>query len=646
MSDFSVTFAGCIIMSMGYAILDKIDSPRDIKGLSMDELRTLCGEIRQYMIECCAVNPGHLGPSLGAVELIVALHYVYDAPEDKIVFDVGHQAYAHKIITGRREAFKGNRTKEGISGFPKRSESEYDAFGVGHSSTSVSAALGFAEAAKMQGLGHKAIALIGDGSLTGGLAFEGLNNAGASKADILVILNDNNISIDRNVGALHNYLLRVTTNPGYNRAKKRVWDILGDNCIRRGLQKFVATTKSFFVRENGGHLFQALGFRYFGPVDGNDVAQVIDTLKKLKDIDGPVLLHTLTKKGKGYAPAEANQTVWHAPGLFDMETGERIVENKGVYRYQDVFGKVLLDLARKNDKVVGVTPAMASGCGMNTLAKEMPERFYDVGIEEEHAVTFSAGLAAGGMKPFCNIYSSFSQRSYDQIIHDVALQELPVVICLDRGGLVGEDGATHHGCYDMSIFRSIPGAVVAAPKDELELKNMMYSAMLAQKGPYIIRYPRGFGEGVEWESAEYESLQTGKGEKVCDGTRIAVLAAGPFVYRALEAAEELRQEKGWSPAIYNIRYIKPIDTDILAKVYAEYDRVITIEDGTVLGGLYGAVSEYMSAQEKPLPVCAVGIPDKYMTQGTQTELRQECRLTKDEIKRVFCEEYEKNEKKD
>ena len=646
MSDFSVTFAGRIIMSMGYAILDKIDSPRDIKGLSMDELRTLCGEIRQYMIECCAVNPGHLGPSLGAVELIVALHYVYDAPEDKIVFDVGHQAYAHKIITGRREAFKGNRTKEGISGFPKRSESEYDAFGVGHSSTSVSAALGFAEAAKMQGLGHKAIALIGDGSLTGGLAFEGLNNAGASKADILVILNDNNISIDRNVGALHNYLLRVTTNPGYNRAKKRVWDILGDNCIRRGLQKFVATTKSFFVRENGGHLFQALGFRYFGPVDGNDVAQVIDTLKKLKDIDGPVLLHTLTKKGKGYAPAEANQTVWHAPGLFDMETGERIVENKGVYRYQDVFGKVLLDLARKNDKVVGVTPAMASGCGMNTLAKEMPERFYDVGIEEEHAVTFSAGLAAGGMKPFCNIYSSFSQRSYDQIIHDVALQELPVVICLDRGGLVGEDGATHHGCYDMSIFRSIPGAVVAAPKDELELKNMMYSAMLAQKGPYIIRYPRGFGEGVEWESAEYESLQTGKGEKVYDGTRIAVLAAGPFVYRAVEAAKEIQSEKGWSPAIYNIRYIKPIDTDVLAQVYAEYDRVITIEDGTVLGGLYGAVAEYMSAQEKPIPVCAIGIPDKYMAQGTQNELRQECRLTKDEIKRVFCEENEKNAKKD
>ena len=646
MSDFSITFASCIIVHMAYKVLDKIDSPRDVKGLSMDELRTLCEEIRHYMVECCAVNPGHLGPSLGAVELIVALHYVYDAPQDKIVFDVGHQAYAHKIITGRREAFKGNRTKDGISGFPKRSESEYDAFGVGHSSTSVSAALGFAEAAKMQGLDNKVVALIGDGSLTGGLAFEGLNNAGASKADLLVILNDNNISIDRNVGALHNYLLKVTSDPRYNRVKKKVWDGLGNNWFRRSLQKIVATTKSFLVRENGGHLFQALGFRYFGPIDGHDVAQVIDTLKKLKEIGGPVLLHALTKKGKGYAPAEANQTVWHAPGMFDMETGERIIDSKGISRYQDVFGKVLLDLARSNDKVVGVTPAMASGCGMNHLAKQMPDRFYDVGIEEEHAVTFSAGLAAGGMKPFCNIYSSFSQRAYDQIIHDVALQELPVVICLDRGGLVGEDGATHHGCYDMSIFRSIPGAVVAAPKDELELKNMMYSAMLSEKGPYIIRYPRGFGEGVEWESVQYNALAAGKGEKLAEGTKVAVIAAGPFVYRALEAAEELRAETGWSPAIYNIRYIKPIDQEILAEVAAGYDRVITVEDGTILGGLYGAVSEYMSAMEKPLPVRAVGIPDRYMTQATQSELRHECGLSKDGLKHVLKEECEKMQKKD
>ena len=443
--------------SPAYTILDKVNSPSDIKGLDMDQLRTLCQEIRQYMIECCAVNPGHLGPSLGAVELIVGLHYVYDTPQDKIVFDVGHQAYAHKIITGRREAFARNRTKEGISGFPKRSESEYDAFGVGHSSTSVSAALGFAEAAKMLGQSHKSIALIGDGSLTGGLAFEGLNNAGASKADILVILNDNNISIDRNVGAIHNYLLRMTTDPRYNKAKKKIWDRLGDNCFRKTIQKIVTTTKSHLVSGSGGHLFQAMGFRYFGPVDGNDIAQVIDTLKKLKDISGPLLLHTLTKKGKGYAPAEENQTVWHAPGAFDPETGERITSKKDVSRYQDVFGETLLELAGKDNRVVGITPAMASGCGMNLLSKAMPERFYDVGIEEEHAVTFAAGLAAGGMKPFCNIYSSFSQRAYDQIIHDVALQGLPVVLCLDRGGLVGEDGATHHGCYDMSIYRSIPG---------------------------------------------------------------------------------------------------------------------------------------------------------------------------------------------
>ena len=379
-----------------YTLLERVNSPKDIKSFSMDELKILCDEIRRYMIECCAVNPGHLGPSLGAVELIVGLHYVFDTPEDKLVFDVGHQAYAHKIITGRREAFRLNRTKDGISGFPKRSESEYDAFGVGHSSTSVSAALGFAEAAKMQGQNHKSIAVIGDGSLTGGLAFEGLNNAGASQADILVILNDNNISIDRNVGAVHNYLLRMTTDPRYNKAKKKVWDILGDNWLRKFIQKAITTTKSHIVKDNGGHLFQAMGFRYFGPIDGNDIAQVIDTLHKLKSLGGPLLLHTLTKKGKGYAPAEENQTVWHAPGIFDPETGERIRNDKGISRYQDVFGDTLLKLALMNDKVVGITPAMASGCGMNTLAKKMPDRFYDVGIEEQHAVTFAAGLAAGG----------------------------------------------------------------------------------------------------------------------------------------------------------------------------------------------------------------------------------------------------------
>ena len=629
-----------------YRILSKVDSPADVKRLNMDELRELCEEIRQYMIECCSVNPGHLGPSLGAVELIVALHYVYDAPDDKLVFDVGHQAYAHKIITGRRDAFRKNRMKDGISGFLKRSESEYDAFGVGHSSTSVSAALGFAEAAKMLGLGHKSVAVIGAGSLTGGLAFEGLNNAGASKADILVILNDNNISIDRNVGAVHNYLLKITTDPRYNKAKKRVWDGLGESRFRNMLQRIVATTKSYLVRGSGGHLFQALGFRYFGPVDGNDVEQVIETLKKLKEMKGPLILHALTKKGKGYAPAEQNQTVWHAPGTFDPETGERYESGNNISRYQDVFGEVLLDLAKSNDRVVGVTPAMASGCGMNRLAKELPGRFYDVGIEEEHAVTFSAALAAGGMKPFCNIYSSFSMRAFDQIFHDVALQNLPVVLCLDRGGLVGEDGATHHGCYDMAMYRSIPGTVIAAPKDELELKNMMYSAMLAEGGPYIIRYPRGYGEGVEWREAPYEAMPVGKGEKLAEGTDIAVIAAGPFAYRALEAAEQLKSQTGWSPAIYNIRYIKPVDQELLKEVYENYSRVVTVEDGTVLGGLYGLVAEFMSAQEEPIPVRSIGIPDRYVQQGTQKELRQECGLTKEGILDVILQEKQKNQKKD
>ena len=629
-----------------YKILCTIDSPEDVKKLSLDELRDLCAEIRQYMIECCSVNPGHLGPSLGAVELMVGLHYVYDAPKDKLVFDVGHQAYAHKIITGRREAFRKNRTRDGISGFPKRSESEYDSFGVGHSSTSISAALGFAEAAKLQGLKQKTVALIGDGSLTGGLAFEGLNNAGVSRADILVILNDNNISIDRNVGALHDYLLKITTDPRYNKAKKQIWDCLGEGRARKAVQKFVTTTKSHLVSESGGALFQAMGFRYFGPVDGNDISQVIEILKRLKEIKGPILLHALTKKGKGYAPAEENQTVWHAPGAFDPETGERLKVDNGVSRYQDVFGEVLLDLAKNNPSVVGITPAMASGCGMNRLAKEMPEKFFDVGIEEEHAVTFAAGLAAGGMKPFCNIYSSFSQRAYDQILHDVALQELPVVLCFDRGGLVGEDGATHHGCYDMSAYRSIPGAVIAAPKDERELKNMMYSAMLAETGPYIIRYPRGYGEGVDWKSAAYETLESGRGELMLAGSDVAVFAAGPFVYRAVEAAERIKAEKGWNPTIYNIRYIKPLDEELVRKACDAHTRLVTVEDGTIVGGLYGAVAEIVAAMEDPLPVKGVGIPDSFIGQATQEEQREDCGLSAERLYGLFVDEFEKISKKD
>ena len=629
-----------------YRILDKIDSPKDIKGLSFDELRTLCSEIRQYMIECCSVNPGHLGSSLGAVELMVGLHFVYDAPEDKLVFDVGHQAYAHKILTGRREAFRKNRMKDGISGFPKRSESEYDAFGAGHSSTSISAALGFAEAAKQQGLKQKAVAVIGDGSLTGGLAFEGLNNAGASKTDLLVILNDNNISIDRNIGAIHEYLLDITTDPRYNKAKKHIWDKLGEGRFRKMIQKMVVNTKSSLVRHSGGDLFEAMGFRYFGPIDGNDVEQVIKTLQKLKELDGPLILHTLTTKGKGYAPAEANQTVWHAPGIFDPETGERIKSEKGNSRYQDVFGAVLVELAKMNPKVVGITPAMASGCGMSLLAKEMPERFYDVGIEEEHAVTFSAGLAAGGLKPFCNIYSSFSQRAFDQIIHDVALQNLPVVLCLDRGGIVGEDGATHHGCYDMAIYRTIPGAIIAAPMNETELKNMMYSAMLSADGPYIIRYPRGYGEGTDWQNTEFKEYSVGKGILLKEGEDIAVIASGPVANRAVEAAEMIKEKTGHCPSIYNIRYIKPVDEGMLEEVCRNFSEIVTIEDGCIIGGLYGCVAEYVSRQDRQIRVSPIAIPDRYLSQGTQEELRRECSLTTETIAEVLEEKMKKYQKKD
>ena len=629
-----------------YTLLDKVDRPEDIRNFSIGQLRVLCDEIRHYMIECCAVNPGHLGSSLGAVELIVGLHYLYNTPEDKIVFDVGHQAYAHKIITGRRELFQKNRMKDGISGFPKRSESEYDAFGVGHSSTSISAALGFAEASKLQGLAQKVVALIGDGSLTGGQAFEGLNNAGASKANMLVILNDNNISIDKNIGGIHEYLLKITTNPKYNKAKQQVWDRLGDGWLRKVVQKFITTTKSHIVSSSGGHLFQAMGFRYFGPIDGNDIAQVVETLKKLKEINGPLLLHVMTKKGKGYAPAENDQTTWHAPGIFDPETGMRQKSKKGESRYQDVFGEVLLELAKANDKVVGITPAMASGCGMNILSKEMPERFYDVGIEEEHAVTFSAGLAAGGMKPFCNIYSSFSQRAYDQIMHDVALQNLPVVLCLDRGGIVGEDGATHHGCYDMAIYRTIPGAIIAAPKNEIELKDLMFTAMNSNAGPFIIRYPRGYGEGADWQNHPFETMEPGKGELMIEGNDVAVIAAGPVANRALEAAAAIKEETGWNPTIYNIRYIKPIDEKILEEAGKKYKTVITVEDGCIVGGLHGAVAEYMSNLESPVKVKAIGIPDRYLSQGTQEELREECGLTTMELIGAIKKEMEKIHKKD
>lgn len=629
-----------------YRLLEKINSPSDIKGLSIEDLKALCAEIRDYMIDCCATNPGHLGSSLGAVELIVAMHYIYDTPNDNIVFDVGHQSYAHKILTGRRELFRKNRKKDGISGFTRRAESIYDVFGAGHSSTSISAALGLAKAAEMEGNNRKTVALIGDGALSGGLAFEGINNAGISKTDILVIINDNNISIDKNIGGIHEHLLKLTTHPGYNRLKKSVWDMIGEGKFRELIQNFVVTTKSHLVHDSGGALFEALGFRYFGPIDGNDIRQTIDALARLKDMNGPRILHTITTKGKGYAPAEEDQTIWHAPGMFDPVTGKRIMPSKpGVSRYQDVFGEVLLELARKDKRIVGVTPAMASGCGMNILAKEMPDRFFDVGIAEEHAVTFSAGLAAGGMKPFCNIYSSFSQRAYDQIIHDVALQKLGVVLCLDRSGLVGEDGATHHGNFDINAYRCIPDTIIAAPKDEIELKNLMYTASLTEEGPFIIRYPRGYGEGLDWRNAEFRLLEKGKSEMIADGEKVAIIGVGPVVNRAAEAAAEYREKNGTGPAVYNIRYIKPLDTEMMERILAEFRSIITIEDGSLAGGVYGAVCEYAAEKGKMTRIRGIGIPDRFISQGTQQELREECGLSKENIRKTIEEEMTEDFKK-
>lgn len=610
-----------------YEILDRIETPADLKGLTMDELRQLCTDVRAYMVDCCSRNPGHLASSLGAVELIIGFHYLYNAPSDKIVFDVGHQAYAHKIITGRKEAFRTCRTKEGISGFPRRDESDYDAFGVGHSSTSVSAALGLAEAARLQGRSDKVVALIGDGALSGGLAFEGLNNAGVSNTDLLVILNDNNQSIDRNRGGLHDYLLRVTTSHRYNRLKAHVWEVLGPSEFRGFIQRWVKSLKSWFVKKTGGDLFEALGFRYFGPIDGNDIEQVVRTLKKLKGMKGPRIVHCFTRKGKGYGPAEADPVTWHAPGKFNPETGERLVKPHPRARYQDVFGKVLADLAHIDSRIVGVTPAMASGCGMNLLAKELPAQFFDVGIEEEHAVTFSAGLAAGGMKPFCNIYSSFSQRAYDQIIHDVALQKLPVVLCFDRAGLVGEDGTTHHGVFDIAAYRSVPGCTVCAPKDELELKNLLYTASRISEGPFIIRYPRGMGEGAAWEDAPYEDLSTGKAEMMRDGTDIAVLATGPSVYRAMEAAEKF----GGKVAVWNFRFIKPLDNDALGRIATSFREIITVEDGTMAGGLHGAVAEFLADHGFDSRITPVGIPDDFVGKGRQEEERELCGLDSEGI---------------
>lgn len=625
-----------------HKILDTVQSPDDLKGMSMEQLSELCKEIRDYILECCSQNPGHLASSLGAVEIITAVHHIYNTPEDKFILDVGHQAYAHKILTGRKEAFASIRKAGELSGFPNMAESEYDAFGVGHSSTAISAALGMAEAARIKGENRQIIALVGDGALTGGLSLEGLNNAGDSKANLLVILNDNDHSIDDIHGGLRNHLIKITTDARYNSLKEKIWNGLGDRPLRRSIQMATRRMKSALVRRSGGDLFEAFGFRYFGPVDGNDIIAVVDALKKMKSIKGPKLLHCVTTKGCGYAPAVEDPTTWHAPGKFNVETGERTHVEYEHDRYQDVFGATLCELAELDERVVGITPAMSSGCGMNEFAQRFPNRFFDVGIEEEHAVTFSAGLAASGMRPVCNIYSSFSQRAYDQIIHDVALQGLPVIFCFDRAGLVGEDGATHQGVFDIAAYRSIPGLTICAPKDELELRNLMHTALKSNL-PYIIRYPRGIGEGARWKESDVEALHEGKAECISEasseGINIAVITNGPSCYIAKKALLGYEDSVG----LYNYRYIKPFDYQTLSHICNKYDVIVTVEDGCLKGGLFSEVCEYVSGLEKKVIVRGVGVPDEFIKHARQSEQRAYCGINSENLRKIF-KNYLENKK--
>lgn len=610
------------MMHSEYKWLDRIDSPDDLKKLSGSDLRQYCDELRQYIIEQCSSNPGHLASSLGAVELAVALHYVFNTPDDKIVWDVGHQTYAHKIITGRREAFRTNRKLGGISGFPRMSESPYDAFGGGHASVSISAAFGMAKAAELKGEQRQVVAVIGDGSMTGGLAFEGLNNAGASKqTNLLVILNDNNMAIDQATGALKNYLVKISTSRRYNAIKRRLWRILSHTpAVLRFCQKAGNAVKQGLLKNS--NLFESLNFRYFGPIDGHNLPELVRVLTALQRIEGPKLLHVMTVKGKGYKPAECNKPVWHAPGKFNPETGERIVSKTEVARYQDVFGQTLLELARTDERIVGITPAMPSGSSMNILMKEMPERCFDVGIAEGHAVTFSAGLAAAGMVPFCNIYSSFMQRAYDNVIHDVAIQRLPVVMCLDRGGLVGEDGATHHGAFDLAYFGTVPNLTVAAPMNELELRNMMFTALEAGR-PFAIRYPRGNGAGVAWRDEPFAAMEIGRGRCLKEGERIAVLTIGTVGNFASEAIARMEAD-GIRVAHYDLRFAKPLDQELLHEVGRKFRCVVTVEDGALRGGVGEAVVAFFCEHGYLPKVVSLGIPDRFVEHGTPAQLYAQC----------------------
>ncbi len=610
-------------------LLQKINYPSDLKQLKEEDLKQLSQELRQYIIDIVSVNGGHFGASLGVVELTVALHYVLNTPYDQLVWDVGHQAYGHKILTGRRDVFDTNRLHGGISGFPKRSESEYDTFGVGHSSTSISAALGMAVASQYKGeTDRQHVAVIGDGSMTAGLAFEALNHAGIENSNLLVILNDNNMAIDPNVGALKEYLTDISTSKHYNRFRDDIAKVLakissiGPDAYKVA-QKLEKSIKGTLLKKS--NFFEALKFRYFGPIDGHDVEHLARVLKDLRDIPGPKLLHCITVKGKGYSLAEKDQTKWHAPGLFDKITGEikkTVYEKPQPPKYQDVFGHTIIELAEVNPKIMGITPAMPSGSSLNLMMKAMPNRAFDVGIAEQHAVTFSAGLATQGMLPFCNIYSSFMQRAYDQVIHDVAIQNLNVVFCLDRAGIAGADGPTHHGAYDLAYMRCIPNMTVSAPMNEEELRNLMFTAQQDNMGPFVIRYPRGNGVMVDWQRP-MKAIPVGKGRKVCDGEDVAILSIGTVGNEVVKACDMLNAD-GYNPAHYDMRFVKPLDETLLHEVFAKFNKVITVEDGCLQGGMGSAIIEFMTDHNYKAQVVRLGIPDAVVEHGEQPELWAEC----------------------
>ena len=610
-------------------LLRDIDSPDDLKKLSREQLHQVCDELRQYIIDVVSVHGGHFAASLGVVELTVALHYVFNTPYDQLVWDVGHQAYGHKILTGRRDNFSTNRKYKGLSGFPKRTESEYDTFGVGHSSTSISAALGMAMASHYKGESDRQhVAIIGDGAMTAGLAFEAMNHAGIEKSNVLIILNDNCMSIDPNVGALKEYLTDITTSQTYNKLRDDFWKALGKLPVGKSFSRSMASKLEAGLKgmvSKSSNLFEALQLRYFGPIDGHNITKLVETLKDLRDLPGPKILHIKTVKGKGYELAEKDQTKWHAPGLFDKVTGEiqkKRYDLPQAPKYQDVFGYTIMELAEKNKKIFGITPAMPSGSSLKYMMEQMPDRAFDVGICEQHAVTLSAGMATQGMKVFCNIYSSFMQRAYDMVVHDVAIQKLPVIFCLDRAGLVGEDGPTHHGCYDIAFMRCIPNMVVSAPMNEAELRNLMFTAQLdSTENPFVIRYPRGEGVMPEWRT-EMKEIQIGTGRRLKEGRDIAILSFGHPGNFAASAIRDVRAE-GIDPAHYDMRFVKPLDKDLLHEVFARYPKIITVEDGTVIGGFGSAILEFMNEHGYKADVRILGIPDRLVEHGSPKQLYDE-----------------------